>query len=159
MQISSKFNSRLASLLLVVFVSCYSFTGFGQSVTPKVFTHQDSLRGSVTPERAWWNATYYHVEVTPNYEQKSIRGVNTINFIVLKPGDLLQIDLQEPMHIDSAFFQGQPIPFQREGNAYFLKFNVAFEVNNKVSIRLVFSGTPRQAIRPPWDGGWIWTKD
>src|SRR6478609_9304065 len=128
MQINSKLNNTIKSILCGVIISGCSITqGFSQS-TPKKFTHQDTLRGSVTPERAWWNATYYHVEVTPDYEQKSIRGVNTINFTVLKPGDLLQIDLQEPMHIDSAFFQGQPIPFQREGNAYFLKFNVAFEV-------------------------------
>src|SRR6478609_7809497 len=159
MPINFKFSTTSKFIFCWVMISgCAITTGFSQAA-PKVFTHQDSLRGSVTPERAWWNATYYHVEVTPNYDQKSIKGVNTIAFKVLKPGDFLQLDLQEPMHIDSALYKGESIPFQRDGNAYFLKFNTAFEVDDMVSIRIVFSGTPRQAVRPPWDGGWIWTKD
>src|SRR4051812_2838251 len=101
MQISSMSEVKLRSLFVfTIFFSCTISNVIGQSTPEKVFTHQDTLRGTITPERAWWNATYYHVEVTPDYDQKSIKGVNTINFKVLKPGDYLQLDLQEPMHID-----------------------------------------------------------
>jgi aminopeptidase N len=160
MRISPVFERSLKSFLFFVVLFGWSISNVaGQSSPEKKFTRQDTLRGTVTPERAWWNATYYHVEVTPDYDQKSIKGVNTITFKVLKAGDFLQLDLQEPMHIDSALYKGQPIMIQREGNAYFLKFNTAFAIDEMVSIRIVFSGTPRQAIRPPWDGGWIWAKD
>ena len=44
------------------------------------FTKQDSLRGSITPEREWWNLKHYKlaVEVFPN--SKTIKGTNTISF-------------------------------------------------------------------------------
>jgi hypothetical protein len=31
-----------------------------------VFTKQDSLRGSITKERAWWDVKYYHLDVKVN---------------------------------------------------------------------------------------------
>ena len=131
----------------------------GQPARKKVFTRQDTLRGTVTPERAWWDVSYYHIEVTPDYNQKFIHGVTTIVFNVVNPGQTLQLDLQEPLSIDSALYNGHVIPLRRDGNVYFLKFSSLFAVNDRVSIRIVYSGMPRQAINPPWDGGWIWKKD
>ena len=32
----------------------------GQS---SLFTHQDTLRGSITPERSWWNLDYYDLSI------------------------------------------------------------------------------------------------
>ena len=42
------------------------------------FTHQDTLRGSITPERDWWDLTYYHLDIKVNPENKTIKGKNTI---------------------------------------------------------------------------------
>ena len=30
------------------------------------FTEQDTLRGSITPERAWWDLSYYHLDIEVN---------------------------------------------------------------------------------------------
>jgi hypothetical protein len=30
------------------------------------YTRQDTLRGSITPERAWWDLTYYHLDIEVN---------------------------------------------------------------------------------------------
>ncbi|MBK8339928.1 MAG: hypothetical protein IPK99_07990 [Flavobacteriales bacterium] len=38
-----------------------------------VFTQADTLRGSIGPERAWWDVTHYDVSVTPDYASRSIR--------------------------------------------------------------------------------------
>ncbi|MCB0387427.1 MAG: M1 family peptidase, partial [Winogradskyella sp.] len=63
------------------------------------FTHQDTLRGSITPERAWWDLTYYHLDVKIAPETKSISGKNTIQYTVLEPYKVMQIDLQAPLKI------------------------------------------------------------
>ena len=72
-----------------------------QLLTPEKasFTHEDSLRGSVTPERAWWNLLKYDLSVTPDYDAKSVHGDNAITFVALTDGQTLQIDLQEPMKL------------------------------------------------------------
>ena len=59
-------------------------------------TRQDSLRGSITPEREWWDLTYYHLDVKVEPEKKFISGSNTIHYRVLENKDRMQIDLQAP---------------------------------------------------------------
>jgi aminopeptidase N len=136
------------------------------------FTHQDTLRGSITPERAWWDVQYYNIQVTPDYESKSIKGCNQLSFKVVedRKGRKMQIDLQQPMVIDSIIFNKEKLNgLTRVGNVYYLDFgNYNFStvqqqaVGKKItqpSIKIFFHGTPREAINPPWDGGWIWGKD
>jgi hypothetical protein len=31
--------------------------------------------------------------------------------------------------------------------------------NVSQQITIYYHGKPREAVRPPWDGGWIWKKD
>jgi len=63
-----------------------------------IFTHQDTLRGSITKERKWWDLTYYHLDITVNPSDSTIRGTNTVQYTVLEPGKVMQIDLQAPFH-------------------------------------------------------------
>ena len=72
-----------------------------QLLTPEkeTYAHEDSLRGSITPERAWWNLLRYELSVTPDFDAKSVHGENAISFAALQDGQTLQIDLQEPMKL------------------------------------------------------------
>ena len=67
----------------------------------KYFTHADTLRGSITPERDWWDVIQYDLHITPNIQQHTITGFNTITFLVTAPGQTMQIDLQQPLIVDS----------------------------------------------------------
>ena len=62
-----------------------------------VFTRQDTLRGSITPERAWWDLTYYHLDIVVNPADSTVKGSNTVSYRVLREAGIMQIDLQEPM--------------------------------------------------------------
>lgn len=131
------------------------------------FTRQDSLRGMITPERAWWDVHFYNIQVVPDFNSKTIRGWNQLGFTVLEPGanKKMQIDLQEPMQIDSVLFGNRKLSFSRNGNVFYISFPDQFSAPGKsrkdstYSLKLFFSGKPRQAVNPPWDGGWIWTRD
>lgn len=128
------------------------------AVNAQNFTRQDTLRGTITPERAWWDVMRYEISVTPDYEKKSIHGANNITFKTIASGSAMQIDLQQPMQVDSAFLNGLPVPFRRDGNIYLLQLNT-LPAGTTATVRLVFSGRPKQANNPPWDGGWIWARD
>jgi len=52
---------------------------------------RDSLFGSITKERAWWNLLHYDLEVELFPEKKAISGRNQVKFQVLKEGELMQI--------------------------------------------------------------------
>ena len=70
-----------------------------QIIFSQNFTRQDTLRGSITPERAWWDLTYYHLDISVDPENKFIKGSNTIQYKVLDSKDEMQIDLQKPLKI------------------------------------------------------------
>lgn len=145
-------------------------------LTPKglVFTKADTLRGSITPERAWWDALRYEVTVRPDYQTKSLRGSVKLVFAVTplskqsstQPATkTMQLDLQQPLVVDS-IVQLSPyrrVTFRREQNVWYAE-NLALPTKKSIkllkdSLVVYYHGTPREAIRPPWGGGWIWEKD
>ncbi|WP_046370286.1 M1 family metallopeptidase [Flavihumibacter petaseus] len=125
----------------------------------ETLTHQDTLRGSLNPERAWWDVQRYDITVTPDYTAKTISGEVDLSFKVVRNSGAMQIDLQEPMMLNKAVLNGKNISIAREGNAWHLAVPGDLNQESDQVIRLTFSGKPREAIRAPWDGGWIWTKD
>jgi aminopeptidase N len=142
---------RLCILVLTVFVSFYG--------SAQMFTQQDSLRGSITPERAWWDLLFYDLQVKVAPENKFIEGSNTVRYKVLKPKQVLQIDLQQPLKILSIFQDEQPLAYTSKGYSHFVsleKPQLAGEINEIV---INYSGNPREAIRAPWDGGFSWSMD
>lgn len=151
-------NNTLAMLRSIVFVFMFVLTH--QTEAQQKFTHQDSLRGSITKERAWWDVIHYKVTVKPDYNNKTIQGTTVILFKTLKAGRVMQIDLQQPMQIDSTFFENrEQVKTTRKGNVYYLELNRTLSANDTFSITINYSGKPREAVNPPWDGGWIWKRD
>ena len=78
--------------------------------------------------------------------------------------DYMQVDLQKPLILDSIFYDNKfyinypAKPYYNEGNAWHIPLPRS-TVNSIHSIAIAYHGKPREAVRPPWDGGWIWTKD
>ena len=156
---------------LLLFV-CFLYIGLtktqAQLLKEKtVYTHADTLRGSNGPGRDWWNVIKYDLHVKFNIEDSTISGWNLIKLNALKSGNLIQIDLQDPMIIDSIinstwsshhFTVDQITKIIKDGNSYF--FNIdSVRQNYSTYLTIYYHGKPQIAKRPPWDGGIIWTKD
>ena len=139
---------------LLTLITLLPFIIFSQN-----FTRQDTLRGSITPQRAWWDLTYYHLDIKVEPEKKFISGSNTVGYRVLESNKTMQIDLQKPMRITSVEADGKPLEFKREGNAYFIKLRQKQKKNHINYVKINYEGFPKEAIRAPWDGGLSWTKD
>ena len=124
------------------------------------FTRQDTLRGSITPERAWWDLNYYHLEIAVNPKTRFIKGKNTIHYTILTSYQTLQIDLQSPMKLTKAIQDGEELDVLLEGNAHFIKLKKAQNRIGSIGvIEIFYEGQPREAINAPWDGGISWKKD
>ncbi len=123
------------------------------------FTRQDTLRGSITPERAWWDLNYYDLDVTVKPDEKYISGFNTIRYLVLNTNQVMQIDLQPPLKIENVTQNGKKLDFTNDGNAHFITLKEKQKVGDYNEIIVYYSGHPKEAIRAPWDGGFSWKKD
>ena len=123
------------------------------------FTQQDTLRGSIGPGRIWWDVISYDLNVKIDPAQKTISGSNTITYHPTAEGTWMQIDLQEPLVIDSVKQKGAHLPFKRMGNAYRIDKLLTSPVDQTLELTVYYHGSPRTAIRAPWDGGFSWDID
>ena len=130
-----------------------------QIIFSQNFTRQDTLRGSITPERAWWDLTYYHLDISVDPENKFIKGSNTIQYKVLDSKDEMQIDLQKPLKITKILQNNRELSYRIDGYSHFIKLNKKQKKDDINSIKVFYEGNPKVAVRPPWDGGLTWTRD
>lgn len=145
-------------LLLIFFGSAISLQGQSNHAE-KIFSHADTLRGSLSNARNWWDVQRYKILVEPDYTNKTISGKVDILFKTVGTYDTMQIDLQSPMQLNKAFLGDESLDYFRDGNAYFIILKKRPKIGAEATLALSFSGKVREAIRPPWDGGWIFTKD
>jgi aminopeptidase N len=147
-------NKFIILLCLSVFLIKNSYS------QQNLFTLDDTLRGSITPERAWWNLTFYALNVNVNPADKSIKGSNTIHYSVLKAHNVMQIDLQPPLKILKIVQNNDDLFFEKKGsNAYFVSLKAPQYLGKNYALTVYYEGHPKEALNAPWDGGFSWSKD
>lgn len=129
---------------------------FGQTEN---ITRQETLRGSITPEREWWDVQHYHLQVEFLPETRRLRGSNTITFKTVKPGSRMQIDLQPPLAITKVTHGASQLKFEREGNVYWVMFDKELPKGVEDKVQVFYEGVPTVAKNPPWVGGITWGRD
>jgi len=150
------------SLIAAAAIFCAPLALGAQAVrAAPVFTHADTIRGSNTPQRAWWDVAFYDLHVKVNPGDSSITGYNAITYRVLKPapGREMQIDLQMPLVVDSIVQEGLELSARRDGNAFFVTLIAPQRRGAKKTISVYYHGKPTVATHAPWDGGFVWARD
>jgi aminopeptidase N len=123
------------------------------------YTRADTLRGTIGPDRAWWDVEFYDLHVAINPADSSIRGHNGIVYRVLHPAKSMQIDLQMPLAVDSITQDGRALTHRRDGNALFVALTAPQRTGARKTVTVYYHGKPKAARRPPWDGGFTWAVD
>lgn len=127
----------------------------------QTFTRADTLKGSNTEFRNFWDVLKYDIEVKPHFEQKKLEGKNKITFKILesKKNPVFQVDLQEPMDFQLLKSDLKNLKAKREGRFLFLSTTEPVKKGEKHFIEIAFRGNPTIAKNAPWDGGWVFAKD
>jgi len=132
---------------------------FAQVTQAENITRQERLRGSVTPEREWWDLQHYQLKVEFLPERRSLRGSNTMTFRTLKSGNRMQIDLQPPLTITKIAHGDSQLKFEREGNVYWVMFEKDIPKGVEGKVEIFYEGIPVVSKNPPWVGGITWGRD
>src|SRR6201995_4192951 len=92
--------------IFLLLTSCILLLTSLHAQRKQTFTHADTLRGSITPERAWWDVLHYDITVKPDFNNKTLAGHTVIRYKVVSANhpDVMQVDLQKPLIIDSIVF-------------------------------------------------------
>ncbi|HEU4798987.1 MAG TPA: M1 family metallopeptidase [Gemmatimonadales bacterium] len=147
------------TLLLLLFLFALLPSSLSAQDTT-TYTRADTLRGSFdTPGRNWWDVTFYDLHVAISPGDSSISGWNGITYRVTAAGKELQVDLMEPLRIDSVLQQGRKLAVRQEGNAWFVTPVARPGADSAGTVVVHYHGRPQIAKRPPWEGGFSWKTD
>ena len=145
-------TTRLLALLLAALPT----PGAGQQQEP--LTRADTLRGTLTPERSWWDVVYYDLSLRVDPSEQSVSGSTRIRYAVTGAPREMQIDLAAPLQVDSVVQQGARLQHRREGDVLLVQ-GASGEGRGPHELTVHFRGRPAAAVNPPWDGGLIWSRD
>lgn len=147
---------RILTIILCTFVARML-----QAQSPQTtFSRGDSLRGALTPLRTCYDVTFYHLSVKVDTGTHVVEGSNTIVFRVVNDFDVMQVDLFENMKINRIVFDGtMDLRFDRELTAVYIHFPEKLKRKSHHNITIYYGGIPGEAKRPPWGGGFTWTRD
>jgi aminopeptidase N len=148
---------RKIKIYIAIVIAAFLLTQFVSAQTE--ITRQQMLRGSVTPEREWWDVLHYHLSVEFFPDTRTIKGSNVITFKTLKAGGKMQIDLQPPLAVTKITHGASELKFEREGNVYWVSFEKEIAKGVEDKIQIFYEGRPQVSRNPPWEGGVTWGHD
>ncbi|MGL5891121.1 MAG: M1 family metallopeptidase [Bacteroidia bacterium] len=123
-----------------------------------------ALFGESTPVRNSYDVKHYDLSVdfgADPLKNKSISGTVIITAQIVTPTDSFQLDLKENMRLITAEMrigkntEWLPVRFSWKYNTVFVKADGVIDAGKTIQIKLNYSGTPVDAKRPPWRGGFV----
>jgi aminopeptidase N len=121
-----------------------------------------SSGGVLMPEQAAYDVVSYDLDLRVDPKEQSIKGVLTAKAKILQPIDKFVLDLDTPLTVESVSFVNgsaqQPLQFERKEGKIWIAFPKATKAGETVNVRVAYGGKPRLAPRPPWVGGFVWSK-
>ena len=88
--------------------------------------------------------------------EKSISGSATITFNILEDMEILELDFDSAYDIDRIESDGIVLDYEQTLAKLFINLARRALPGEHGSVTVFYKGTPVEAVRPPWDGGFTW---
>lgn len=144
----------MKNFLLSILLSCVCLFAGAQSQNASYMKSGGKLR----PLQAAFDIRHYTLALNVDIEKQSIGGFVDIDMRLLKPLDTILLDLSRVYTISEITVNGKPELFKHQGDSIIIINKKKFALGNQ-KVKVSYSGIPPIAVRPPWDGGFTWTKD
>ena len=146
-------------LLLLIFSGC-AYMPFAKyylagNKLPK-FSKKNHERGSKTPERLAYDITCYDWTIRPDYNKKSVEGNMKIYFKGGLEHNIILIDLQRRLKIDSILSTQTISKYKRKGDALFVYFEENLALREDYVLDIHYHGKPANIAD---QGPVVWTED
>lgn len=126
---------------------------------------QDTLRGRPDGPGRSFDVHYYGLRIRLFPTTKMLAGANEIHLRPYQNMDSLRLDLNRRFHVDSVLLQGvagtkRHLKLRRDDSRLWVHAPDS-GLRSGMSYRLwvFYRGRPPQAPKPPWQGGFVWSRD
>jgi aminopeptidase N len=117
-----------------------------------------SSGGKLHPLQANMDIRHYTIILDVDIDKKTIFGSTEIDMILSKPSDTILLDLVYLLKIEKVKANDKPVNFQHVKDKIYITSTGPFQAG-KQKITIFYGGEPPVAVKPPWFGGFTWTKD
>lgn len=148
---------KLIALFFISFLLCISVIA-----QRELGVRPTDSGGVLMAEQAAYDVRHNDLAVSVDVADQSISGVLTVDALIVKPIDKFVLDLDYPYTVSAVSLvngkSSKPLKFERRESKIWIDFGKTMQKGKKVSVRVAYSGKPKVAPRPPWVGGFVWSK-
>jgi len=123
------------------------------------FTAMDSLRGGWHEFRSCFDLQHYHLKLKVDPKTRFISGSNRWTCRGISASQIIQVDLDAELNITSIISSSGPATYKRKGSSVLVDLPFKIQKDSDFWIEIQYNGHPRLALNPPWDGGFVWSRD
>ncbi|MEO8173079.1 MAG: M1 family metallopeptidase [Sediminibacterium sp.] len=117
-----------------------------------------SSGGKLNPLQAIMDVRHYTIALEVDIDKKNIQGSTEIDVVLSKPSDTLLFDLIHLYTVEKINVNNKPVQFLQKNDKIYITSGAAFS-SGKQLVKIFYGGEPPIAVRPPWFGGFTFTKD
>ncbi|MCB0282934.1 MAG: M1 family metallopeptidase [Calditrichaeota bacterium] len=115
--------------------------------------------GKLSSLEAQYNVSFYDINLEIDPQSKSIAGYTEIKITTCSDLDTIEFDLIDNYSISKIMVNSIHTKYLHENHKLFIFPESKLPLNQIVDVSIHYSGEPPEAKRPPWQGGFNWSKD
>lgn len=117
-----------------------------------------SSGGKLNPQQANMDIRHYTINLNVDMEKQTIHGNAEVLLNLSTQSDTILLDLLQSYLVTEITVNNAPAKFSHIDDKIFITNPTPFK-QGKQLVFVEYSGAPPVAVRPPWGGGFTWTKD
>ena len=112
----------------------------------------------LTDNQKRFDVLHYTLHTDVRHESKSISGSSTIEFEARDKLDVLELDFDALFTIDSIADHEGALEYEQDEIKVYVHLRESLNAGDSGAVTVEYHGSPREAPRPPWDGGFVWSE-
>jgi len=146
-----------AILFVLLLPALVTFSQNNNSLNSRDLSYVTS-GGKLHPLQAIMDIRHYTIVLDVDVDTKSIKGSAEVSLNLSKKTDTLLLDLIHLFTVTKVKVNNKAVTFIQQDDKILMTSLAGFEIGNQ-KVLIEYNGIPPVAIKPPWDGGFTWSKD
>ena len=114
--------------------------------------------GKLHPLQAIMDIRHYTIALDIDIANRSFKGSTEVNLNLSEKTNTILLDLIHFYTITQIKVNNKVVAFEQKEDKIFINSANGFEKGNQ-KVLIDYNGIPPVAVKPPWDGGFTWSKD
>ncbi|MCX2738986.1 M1 family metallopeptidase [Pontibacter anaerobius] len=115
--------------------------------------------GPLDPAQATFDVKHYTLRLEVAPEARTIGGSADAEVELVAPTNKIRLNLIDAYTVSGVKVNGKKAKYTRGKDALDVQLKQTYQPGQRVTVTVDYAGTPPEAVRPPWQGGFTFTKD